>query len=79
MDVRGLTSGHLRVYRGRCSSSTRWFPSAGVIKKFLIYLNGWAGRARGRVEAGKKTTKEQTFYMNVNRPALKVIPLQRET
>ena len=36
MDFPGPTSGHLRVYRGRCSGSTRWFPSAGVIKKIDI-------------------------------------------
>ena len=48
MDVRGPTSGHLQVkYCGRCSSSTRWFPSAGVIQFFFDISERLGGESEG--------------------------------
>ena len=52
MDVRGPTSGHLRTVDG-----ARWpwlFLRLAYSKMFLVYLNGWAGKARGRVLSVKK-------------------------
>ena len=50
MDVRGPTSGHLESVDG-----ARWpwlFLRLACSKMFLVYLNGWAGKARARVGAG---------------------------
>ena len=38
-------------YRGRCSVAVV-VSSACVYEMFLVYLNGWAGKARGRVGSG---------------------------
>ena len=57
MDVRGPTSGHLQVYRGRCSSSTRWFPSAGVVRHFFDISERLGGESEGEgLRLLKKTT-----------------------
>ena len=78
MDVRGPTSGHLQVYRGRCSIHPV-VPFCLRKSEFLLYLIGWAGRARGRVlSVYKKQRMEKTLYMKTERPALRVIPLQQE-
>ena len=58
MDVRGPTSGHLQVkYRGRCSSSTRCFPSAGVVGKIFVISVRLGGESEGE---GRHLLKKAT-------------------
>ena len=70
MDVRGPTSGHLQVkYRGRCSIHPV-VPFCRRKSEFLIYLNGWAGKARGRVKAGYWKLENEKKIHETEKPAL---------